>query len=139
MAYLEYVDMGKNVTHMYKTENNHSIFYGCGNLETIDNLIVNQNQTFSKTFNGCYALKNLTIGGTIGNDIDFSPCKELSKESIESILGALSTTSTGKTVKFSGQAVDSAFETSSDLEDGSDSQEWASLKEIKPNWNIELS
>ena len=35
MAYLEYVDMGKNVTHMYKTENNHSIFYGCGNLETI--------------------------------------------------------------------------------------------------------
>ena len=35
MVYLEYVDMGKNVTHMYKNANNHSMFYGCGSLKTV--------------------------------------------------------------------------------------------------------
>ena len=35
MAHLEYVDMGKNVTHMYKNSNNHSMFYGCASLKTV--------------------------------------------------------------------------------------------------------
>ena len=35
MQYLEYVDMGKNVTHIYKNENNHSMFHDCSRLKTV--------------------------------------------------------------------------------------------------------
>lgn len=61
--------------------------------ETIDELILKNDgtNTFSNTFSGCTALKNLTIKGVIGqNGFNVSACKELSRASIESIVAALS-------------------------------------------------
>lgn len=35
MSYLEYVDIGKNVTHLYKTDHNNSMFHSCVSLKTV--------------------------------------------------------------------------------------------------------
>ena len=35
MTKLEYVNMGRNVTHMYKNSNNHSLFHDCHSLKTV--------------------------------------------------------------------------------------------------------
>ena len=35
MGYLETVYLSPNLTHIYKNSNNHSLFYGCGNLKTV--------------------------------------------------------------------------------------------------------
>ncbi len=70
-------------------------------LVTIDKLIVPSNgkTTFSGTFSGCTKLANLTIEGTIGNNISFAPCP-LTAESALSVAAHLSdNTETGNTRK----------------------------------------
>lgn len=82
-------------------------------IEKIDKLIVNENNIFnSNMFQGAFALKEITIEGIIGqNGFDVHQSTKLSKNSIISIINALSLSSTasGLTVTFSKKAVDNDF------------------------------
>jgi hypothetical protein len=110
-------------------------FYSCSNLVTVRKLIVYETTTFDRNFlSGTSSLKNITIEGTIGNDLIISSSKVLTKASIESVINALSTTTTGKTLTLNKTAVQSAFGTNYDS-----STEWTTLKNSKPNWTITLS
>lgn len=98
-------------------------------LETIVELIVNEKNTYISTFTLASALKNINITGTIGETIslEYSP---LTKQSIYSVVNALSDTATGKTCTFKKTAVTAAFGNSTS------SAEWVALKETKPNWTF---
>ena len=91
------------------------------------------------SFGGLYALEEIRFEGVIGqNNFAIKDSKLLSKTSIESIINALSTTTSGLTVTLSKTAVNNAFETSTGSGNGSTSQEWLNLIATKSNWNIEL-
>lgn len=114
-------------------------FLNCANLETIDKLIVNPASSFPTTaFNYCYKLTNLKIGGTIGNTLNLSFCSLLTRESIHSIISALSTTTSGCKLTLPKAAVDREFETSSGANDGATSSEWKVFEEAHTNWTIVL-
>lgn len=123
-----------------------SCFANATLLETIDKLKVREALGYATTFSGCIALKNLTIEGTIAqNGFDVSACTKLSKASIQSIIYALSTTTSGLIVTFSGAAVDKAFETRPGANDGRYSQWWGewttyppSDGEFRGNWIFDL-
>ena len=113
--------------------------------EIIDKLILKNDgtNTFTNTFQKATKLKKITIEGMIGNDISFSDCTLLTKTSISSIVNALKTDATGKTLTLSKVAVDKAFETEVDLNDGSASDEWIETIRDKSNkydglWTISL-
>lgn len=105
---------------------------------TIEKLILTDNITYIGTFYVCNALKNITIEGIIGQngfDVSWSP---LNKDSIISVINALSTTTTGLTVTLRLDAVNTAFETTPGTADGSTSDEWLTLAATKSNWTISL-
>ena len=111
------------------------------NLTKIQKLILKDDgsQSAGNAFTSCSNLTTLTIEGTIGQngfDLHWSP---LDKASIQSVINALSATTTGLTVTLSQTAVNKAFETSSGANDGSASAEWATLTGTKTNWTINLS
>lgn len=60
------------------------LFYSC-RVETIDEFKVNENTTYTNTFDYTSRLNNITISGTIGKSINFSACP-LSYESMKSII-----------------------------------------------------
>lgn len=110
-------------------------FFGCFWLVTIRKLIIDKSTKFSNSFAYCQSLVNLTIEGVIGqNYFDLSYSKKLSKESIISVINALSTETSGLTVTISETAVVNAgyFETPEAWE------EWETLIATKPNWTIAL-
>lgn len=77
----------------------HTVFAYCGNLHTIRKFVVSEATTYERTFISCNALENLTIEGTIGqNGFNVSYSKLLTHDSLMSIINALSTTSSPKTV-----------------------------------------
>lgn len=94
---------------------------------------------FYNTFYYCSELTDLTFteGSEIAASINlqWSP---LSKSSIESVMAALSDTTTGTTASFKQTAVDTAFETAEGLADGSTSDAWLELVATKENWIISL-
>ena len=106
-------------------------FDGATALETIRELIVNENTTYSNTFRNTIALKNLTMGGTIGNTLTLS-YSPLSKESIISVISHLSDNVVSKTVSFKKTAVNTAFGSATN-------EEWLTLVATKPNWTISLA
>lgn len=64
-------------------------FYKCTNLKTINAFRVTEKARFSNTFNYCYALQDITIIGTIGqNGLSFQ-WSPLSEKSLASIVNAL--------------------------------------------------
>jgi hypothetical protein len=100
-------------------------------IETIDKLILREDgsQTFTSPFTGATKLTNLTIEGVIGqNGFTTADCTQLSKDSITSIINALSTTTNGLTVTLSKAAKEAAFT----------ADEWATLIATRPNWTISL-
>lgn len=107
-------------------------FESCTYLKSIDKIIVSESTTFraDNTFYGCKALEDIIIEGTLGtNGLDLHWSTKLSKASIESIINALSTTTSGLTVTLSQTAVNNAFTTS----------EWQALEATKTNWTISLA
>lgn len=116
------------------------LFQNCRSLHTIRKLVLKSDgsNTFPSAFNNCGSLASIVIEGVIGANIDFrwSP---LSKDSILSVINALSTDTTSLTVILSLTAVNNAFETSEGVCDGSTSEEWEALIATKPNWTISLA
>lgn len=117
------------------------IFFNSTELVTVDQFIINENASFTQwVFHRCFALENITIGGTIGqNGFDIKWSTKLSHDSLISILNALSSTTSGLSVTVSQTAVNKAFETSEGANDGSTSQEWLNLIATKNNWTILLA
>ena len=112
----------------FRAVGNAQVFQSASLLKTISKLIVTDEVTYTSWFAGCTALEDITIEGAIGNDISFSDCALLTKASIESIIGALSGTVTGKTLTVNAAAKQAAFTDS----------EWAELIGTKPNWTFSL-
>ena len=124
------------------TENGVSgIFSNASKLKTIRKLIVDEATPFATNiFSECEALEDLTIEGIIGqNNFKVSASTKLSRDSIVSIINALSATTSGLTVTLSNTAVNNAFETTEGAADGSSSAEWTALAATKSNWTITLS
>ena len=80
-----------------------------------------------------------TEDSVIAASVSFAQTGSLSRESIESIISAISETVTGKTLTLNKSAVNKAFETGTGLKDGANSTEWQALVATKPNWTISLS
>lgn len=111
-----------------------TLFSGNNALVEIEKLVLKSDgsQTFNNTFNHCYELVYLTIEGVIGKTgFSLLYSKKLSKESITSVINALSTTTSGLTVTLSQTAVVTAFGSTT-------SSEWTNLIATKPNWTINL-
>lgn len=106
-------------------------------IKTIRELRVNENTTYNNVFNDCSALEELTITGAIGkNDFNLKWSTELSKDSIVSIVNALSPNTSGLTVTLSLTAVDNAFREGD--KEGSISSGWNDLLNLRQNWTISL-
>lgn len=58
-------------------------------VKTIRLLNVHESTEYSYAFTGCEDLENITIGGTIGKAVSFSPCTKLTHDSLMSIISAL--------------------------------------------------
>lgn len=117
-------------------------FSGCSNLVKCMPINFDFVSAAPNAFNGCAALKELPISGTIAvGDLNLKDSTKLSRASIESIINALSTTTSGLTVTLSKKAVNKAFETTAGANDGEQSAEWDALggeNRAKKNWAISL-
>lgn len=102
-------------------------------LHTIEKLILRDDGTnaFTATFTQAKALQNITIEGVIGNTLDMRYCEKLTRDSIESVIGALSDSTTDKSITLSEAAITSAY-------GSTDSGHWLVLCDTKPNWTISL-
>lgn len=107
-----------------------SIFQGCTKLHTVDKVVFGENNKYlTSIFSGCNALKNLTVAGIIvASGMDLSASPYLTKESIESVINALSGSTSGLRITLSKTAKEAAF-----TED-----EWTALIAAKANWTIAL-
>lgn len=117
-----------------------SIFNSCTKLKTIENikLPTNCQGAFTASFNNCTALEEFGFTGTIQNNgIDLHWSTKLNKASIERIINALSTTTSGLTVTLSKTAVNNAF--GINVDDAStypEGSEYYNLRNSKSNWTI---
>ena len=121
--------------------NNLSTFNGAMSLKSVDKFIVgDMEHTYNNTFNSCKSLVHCPIEGVIRNTgLNMKDCVLLNKESIISVVNCLSATTSGLAVTISLQAVNKAFETNENANDGSNSNEWQNLINTKQNWTINLS
>jgi hypothetical protein len=113
------------------------VFGNCVRLHTIEGFKVKESNTYNSVFSALYDLQNLTMYGTIGqNGFDTHWSTKLSRASIESIVSALSTTTSGLTVTFSKAAVDKAFPPE---EGGVSNADWAYIVGFeRDNWHFSL-
>lgn len=117
--------------------------FGNHNGGYIDNLTIKVTEactSFTNIFAFCYYLKYFRFaeGSVIAASLSFSHSRELSHDSIVSVINALSSVTSGLSVTFSKTAVNKAFETSAGANDGSTSAEWLALVATKINWTISL-
>lgn len=115
-------------------------FSNMSNLEKMVKLIVSENTVFAtNTFTSDTKLTEITFEGVLAQGgLDLHWSTNLSKASIEGVIGCLSTSTSGLTVTLSKTAVNTAFETSAGAGDGSTSDEWKALVATKSNWTISL-
>ena len=73
-------------------------FNTCTALQTINKIIVTEAVKYTNTFNYCNSLVDLIFEGVIGNNMDLSYCKLLSKESILNVLDCLANKTSGSFV-----------------------------------------
>jgi hypothetical protein len=121
--------------------NKHSIgtmFSNCTNLRVIRKLVLQASTALASAFTNCTALEELNVEGTIGqNGFDVHWSTLLNKASIESIINALSSTTSGLTVTFSKTAVNNAF--GINVDDAStypEGSEYYNLRYSKPKWTF---
>jgi hypothetical protein len=93
-------------------------------LQTIDKIILYENNTFNAASFRCPALVEIRVEGTIGqNGLNLQWSTKLSKASFESIVIAYSTTVSGLSCTFSKEAKEAAFT----------DEEWEALRAERPN------
>ena len=117
--------------------NNANAFAYCG-ATTIDKVIIDETTPFNYFPGVMYDLKEIRFEGTIGKTgMNLKDSKKLSKASIESVINALSTTTSGMSITFSKKAVDNAWAGDGEST-GSNTSAWNELVESRPNWTINL-
>lgn len=126
----------RHAPHVVFNNSSTGAFNWCLSLEKAS-IGVNENTTFSGTFNRCDNLTDFSVVGAIGKSIDLKH-SPLSYDSLYSIIEALSETATGQTLTLKKSAVDTAFENGEGFADGSESSEWGDLISTKENWTISL-
>lgn len=107
-----------------------SMFRVCKNLKTVKRLVLTENTTaFGNFATNCTALENLNVEGVINGSIDlhWSP---LTRESVEKVVAALSSSATGLTVTFNNTQMENI---------NGGSNWWVDLKATKPNWSFALA
>lgn len=113
------------------------IFDGCSSLYNAGTINFENVVVASRAFYACSALKEIRIVGTIKILLDFKDSTLLSKESITSIVNALSQTTSGLTITVSKTAVNNAFNINVDdpttYPEGS---EYYTLRNSKSNWTF---
>ena len=117
-----------------------AIFYN-SSIVDIQKLILKSDgsQTLGDAFKWCFDLKNIVIEGTIGqNGLNFQCASKLSKNSIYSVITHLSTTTSGLSITLSLTAVQKAFESGLNYNDGATSEEFMALRRAYTNWTINL-
>ena len=121
-----------------KAANMRSMFDSNSQVTNIDEIILPTVTTdFANMFNNCSALRSIRFRGTISqNGINLQWSKSLDKDSITSLVEALSKSTSGLTVTLSKDAVDEAFSTSGTA--GSATTVWNNLRTSKSNWTISL-
>ena len=110
------------------------LFYSSRKLVTIDKLILKDDgsQTQASLMLGlCNELQNLVIEGVLGDTASIKDSTKLTKASITSVINALSSSKTNKTLTLSEIAVTTAFGSTT-------SDEWLNLIATKSNWTISL-
>lgn len=116
-----------------------NMFFGCTNLEIIDEFYPSTQTSLTGAFAGCVALVKCIFMSEIAvGSLYIGRSSLLNKESIVSALNQLSSTATGLSITLSLDAVNKAFETSVGANDGSTSAEWLALVGTKTNWSIIL-
>lgn len=132
LTFVPFIDASNSGTLDY-------IFTGCHKLQNIEGIKVGKDTTtLNDAFNTCNKLERCIFSGTIYKAINMKWSKLLNKESITSVINALSTETDGISATISKTAVNNAFETSIGAKDGSSSPEWLALVATKPNWTISL-
>lgn len=112
-------------------------FYSNMELVTIKKIKFGTIKTFTNTFTSNPRLKNIILEGTIAGNINFGNSKLLSKESIMSIINALSESTSGLTVTFSTDAVNLAFGIDvNDVTTYPEGSEYYILRNKKANWTF---
>ena len=113
------------------------MFYNASRLKTIRKIIIDSGAISGggTAFTNCEALEEITFEGEIVQNINFQWSVRLYKASIESVITALSSTTSGLTVTFSKEAVNNAF--GIDIDDESTyTEEWNTLRNSKSNWTF---
>lgn len=114
------------------------IFGDCVSLQKIS-VTLAQNSPFNYMFKNCTALVDLEVSGVIAkSSSNLKTSTKLSMKSIQSVIDALSNSSTGLSMTFSSEAVSKAFETAPGLGDGVSSVGWNVWLSHRPNWTISL-
>ncbi|MBO5863115.1 MAG: hypothetical protein J6Q59_02475 [Paludibacteraceae bacterium] len=110
------------------------------NMVTVRKVTFNDATTFNNaSFQNCTKLETMNVEGVIGQSgLNLQWSTLLNKASIESVINALSSATSGLTVTFSKTAINNAFETAEGLADGSTSDTWKNLIATKSNWTISL-
>jgi hypothetical protein len=121
-------------------DNVNYMFTSAPSLVTIDLLVLKDDgsQSFIDAFSWSPNIQNIAIEGIIGQKISFSSATKMTRESIESVIYALSPDTAGLTVTLSKTAVNKAFATSGEANDGTTSAEWLALIGTRSNWTISL-
>lgn len=114
------------------------LFNGCTSLEDCGTIPFSGVTFGVRTFQGCTALKEIRAKGEIIYSFDFGSCGNLSKASIESIIGALKSDKTGLTITFNKTAINSAFGINID-DTSTYTEEWITLRNSKSNWTFNYS
>lgn len=108
-----------------------TMFQDCRNLNRIPMVTFDNVTRFNNTFRNCQALTDITIDGSIDVAISFAESPLLNRASIESIINALSTTTSGLTLTLSSAAVTAAFGSTT-------AADWTALVGTRNNWTISL-
>ena len=103
-----------------------NICSGCTNLTNFK-LTAGTVSTILSAFSDCTSLTDVELNCIIATSINFQ-WSPLTRQSIESVMAALSTTKTGQTATFQKAAVETAFTT----------EEWNALAATRTNWTITL-
>lgn len=83
-----------------------NVFYRC-KTSRIREFIVTENNTFSTPFSGCTSLVDIKVSGTIGNNgFNMSPCTNLSRNSILSVLQTCNKANAGVTITLPAKCID---------------------------------
>lgn len=128
---LESVDTDLAVTSGGATLCN-SVFREAKALKCIKKITSYPTAVWKQSFENCKALTHVIFDGTIGqNGLNLQWSTGLDKESITSVIHALSTTTSGLSVTLSRAAVEQAF-------GSTEAEEWVNLIADYSNWTISL-